>query len=354
MKIKGNELKTLIRHIIKETYSFLNEKFETGEWWIYPGGNVEFADGDLGDSNHESFVINHLIVEILDYFGISIDDSPDNYLSGYEEYIKNTLKHTGKLSEEELEEFDRDPAEMIIKKLLEQHSYSSPKQAEDAVMIAYGAHDRQTRDARDYAMKYLRWKRLDINRNNVIVQTWNLTESDIKDIAKGIGEAGNEWDNEDETDAQSVTIEVRSNNNLYRNIPYNELWSSDVIMKLGNYRLRSQLMNETFHNNKEWMLYEGEQNVTILFPDNTKLSLEVYSRGKRGEEKEQWRHRAASRWKSIANELHNDNQLSEVGNPIVRPWKECFKEALLDERMKEFIKSNYGTIFDPVNFTPRG
>ena len=73
-----------------------------------------------------------------------------------------------------------------------------------------------------------------------------------------------------------------------------------------------------------------------------------------GEDKEKWHRKAASRWKSVAREIYNDTELTEAGNPAVKSWKSCFKEALVHPKMQEFIRpENLAPVFDPVNFTPR-
>jgi hypothetical protein len=121
-------------------------------------------------------------------------------------------------------------------------------------------------------------------------------------------------------------------------------------------RQHPQAINENYHYlHKEYRLYEGNKHITAIFEDNSKLALEVHFHNNHGEDKDKWRRKAFTTWKSVANELHGDVQLSEVGNPIQKSWKECFKEALKHPKMKDYIRRNdQQPIFDPVNFTRVG
>lgn len=65
--MKTKLFKKFIKTIIQETLQVLNES-EIGEWWIYPGGHAEYANGDVGDMNHEGFVIQYLSREIYEHF----------------------------------------------------------------------------------------------------------------------------------------------------------------------------------------------------------------------------------------------------------------------------------------------
>jgi hypothetical protein len=336
------DLKTLIRQIIKEAINIV-EKLQGGEWWIYPGGDVQFADINIGDSGHEGYVIQHLSGEILSHFGLEIDEP--GLLAQHEEELKQALINDGKLSPEEQEEWEmKSPSEIILRKVIETGLYKDAKQAEDAVYIAYGS---SSRDGRDYAMKYLGWKRLDIRSSGAYVQTWFLTPEDLGDIACGVSDAGEDYGEEPgEEDTQTVEIEVRSNNKRYINIPLDVLHQPDAMNALGDYKAKTSWINESiFHENKDWIMYEGDGKVTTLFKDKSRLALEVRYHDKRGIDKDKYKSKAASRWKSIAREIYNGTGLSEGGNPIIKPWKVCFQEALDDPRMKEFIKKDFNPIF---------
>jgi hypothetical protein len=74
---------------------------------------------------------------------------------------------------------------------------------------------------------------------------------------------------------------------------------------------------------------------------------EVHYHDKHGEDRDKWRRQAFSKWKSVANEIHRDVQLTEVGNPVEKTWKECFQEALNHPKLKDYIrKPHHQKVFD--------
>ena len=87
-------------------------------------------------------------------------------------------------------------------------------------------------------------------------------------------------------------------------------------------------------------MYEGKDHIYALFEDGSKMTFEVHYHNNRGEDKEKWRRKAFSKWKSLANEIHNDVQLNEVGNPVEKSWKQAFQEALERPELQEFIRKN--------------
>ena len=104
----------------------------------------------------------------------------------------------------------------------------------------------------------------------------------------------------------------------------------------------TEIINESFHHlHKEYRMYEGHNHITTMFDDNSKLQFEVHYKNTHGIDKEKRRRKAFSKWKSLASKLHNDTQLSEVGNPIEKSWKECFQEALEDPELQEYIRKKH-------------
>ena len=68
----------------------LLQEVDRGEWWILPDGSAVFADGDVGDSNHEGHVIETLSREIYEHFlGEVYDDI--GLLSDYEDSLLHAL-----------------------------------------------------------------------------------------------------------------------------------------------------------------------------------------------------------------------------------------------------------------------
>lgn len=361
-----NHLKILVKSVIKETLNLLQEA-QNGEWWIYPGGDAQFADGNVGDSNHEGYVIDYVTREIYEHFvGSSIDDQM-GFLESWEDDLFRSLMSDNRLSEEEINEWKTGygPAPILVTKLLEDKVYKDPEQANFAVFGAYGS---QSKDMRDYAMKYLGWKRMTTHAGSTYLQTWFLTDSDLDTMKRGVGSAwGDLWDDSDEDESAAehdIYIEIMSNGKEFNDIPLKVFENASVKDIIGYKRdlpwMKEQQMNTQgwinegiFHENKEWIMYEGDDKITTLFQDNTRLTFEVRYPGVWGPDREKWRHKAASKWKSIAREIYTSQGLTEAGNPIVKPWKECYQEALSHPNMKEFIKKHHAPIFDPVNLTPR-
>ena len=176
------------------------KKSQVGEWWIDNYGQVMYADGDVGDMNHESYVIDHVIGKYI------YDEFDHGDWKDWEGFKKE-------LAKEELEE---QYGEEITNKLL-----SDPKQVEDAYlkklkemgmtneeyMIA-----EQMGDARKYGMEQLGWIR--VAGHNI--QTFNLTHDDLKRIADGLYDSNDNIDVED----PSFNIEVMSTGIVYSGIPF--------------------------------------------------------------------------------------------------------------------------------------
>lgn len=112
----------------------------------------------------------------------------------------------------------------------------------------------------------------------------------------------------------------------------------------------NECLFENFHENKEWFLYEGENNITAVFEDNSRQTFKVHFHENRGEDKHKHRTKAARTWKKLATEIRKNAGLNKVGNPIVIPWQECFQRALQDPLMKEFVDDLSATpIFENIN-----
>lgn len=174
-----------------------------GEFWIDSSGMLLYADGDVGDYNHEMYATQQLLSEILEYFGINEVENLDIY--SYYPQIKSFL------SPERLEEFEESP-DTVIFDILKEHGYPN---VEDAYKVIYGR-----KDPREYALKHWGWKR--VHGNNI--QTMFLTESDLRIISRALGELLQTEEDENET----FTIEVYSTHNVYDDVPLNIIDSGDV------------------------------------------------------------------------------------------------------------------------------
>ncbi len=377
----------VIDNSLNENTVVVSESHEHGEWWIDEYGGVEFADGDTGDYNHEAIVIQRLNYQILSNFGI---ENEEGTLSTSEEDLKRALKSDGRLTPDEEASWDnmagskqKGPSDIIIEKLVEDKAIGDKKQTEDAVYIAYGS---STRDARNYAMQYWGWKVMKTFNKYIEIQTWVLKPDDLSIIVKGIWEImDNDTDRDEDEDSEVgpdgfpgpfINVTVQAQGKRYSNIPLCVM-EKKMPAQINAYRsgvhvgYTENLKEDYHHHHKEYRMYEANRHIIAIFEDNTRLKFEVHFRNKHGEDRDKWRRRAFTTWKSLASKLHGDVTLSDACNPIQKPWKDCFKEALKDPKLKEFIRSNpHHKIFDdagypaevqgkaqpvvdPVNFTPR-
>lgn len=382
MKIK--QLEALIRRIVNESLDALEEDHQRGEWWIDDMGGTIFADVEIGDSGHEGVIIQSVAHEILSHFGI---DDAEGTLDNYEESIKEILIDADRMSEQDLEDWEassgsRSPYGVILKKLIEDKLFPTPEQTVAALGIAYGSSNL---DARDYGMKYMNWKIMKTYGSDIEIQTWKLTPEDLGLIVRGIWDIVEDTDDPSDSDNKigednypgpRINLTIQSTGKRFSGIPLAVL-EKKVPSSLLNYRSGGMSdfregLNEEYHiHHKEYKLYEGNRKIVALFEDNSRLSFEVHFRNTCGEDREKWRHRAMTTWKSLASKIHGDVQLSDACNPIQKSWKQSFKEALQDPKMQEFICSKpHQRVFDdkgypakvqgkpqpvidPVNFTPR-
>lgn len=163
-----------------------------GEYWVHEDGYVDFADGDIGDYNHE---------------GIVIRDVQNQIINKCEQSFRLRTKRGGFFSDSEYidwDEFKRALAEAYA----EDYIQSNPKKAKtikaylenDPNKLALAAFascgikkpELDTAegigDARDYAMKYWRWK----TYRDGNIDTWLMTKADLDAIINGIEQIADE------------------------------------------------------------------------------------------------------------------------------------------------------------------
>lgn len=153
----------------------------SGEYWFDDSGTAMYADGDIGDMNHEAYVQQSCVSSVLSQFDIH-DDSEYPSLENHEDEILETIVDSMDIEDEEekhlkLQELENDPASAIID-YLEKNNFEN---ASDAVFIAYGS----SRDAREFAIKNWGWSR--VHGKHIEVQT--LNSETLRNIKRGIGNA---------------------------------------------------------------------------------------------------------------------------------------------------------------------
>ena len=174
---------------------------QTGEWWIVDGQSI-YADGDIGEMNHEAYVIDSIQRKYAyDEFCASdwVDWDAFKKQLGIETYDE---QYGMKPNDQYQKKYQKELLTLAIKKLKEMGM------TDEEYLIAEGHGD-----ARVYGMENLGWKRVKMNN----IQTKTLTPDDLKDIANGLYDANNELSDNDET---PFNIEVVSTGALYQDVPY--------------------------------------------------------------------------------------------------------------------------------------
>jgi hypothetical protein len=209
---KGN---CLTEGIIKES------KFR-GEWW-FEDGQAIYADGDVGDTNHEGRVINILKMQIVDELGGDTSNDVE-YAGEFDDYADEIFEHIGgEFTPEELEDWKEGKYFDAIKSYIVR---AGSMELKEKFLYAFSSN----KDAREYALKYWGWQRVKGN----VIQTWTLTTQDLKNITSGLYEAYDEELNEPDA---VFFIEVMTTRSFYEDVPWRVL-QKDNPTALNAYRTR--------------------------------------------------------------------------------------------------------------------
>jgi hypothetical protein len=199
-----------------------------GEWWIIDG-TAHFADGDVGGFNHEDYAIKYAQDILMDGEGeweswVNIKaqstyeemKSENEFEEGYDEQKYWEL---GQLAQNDPEAF-----------LLEHMDEAGID--EDTFFVANG----NSRDAREWSMKKLGWKRMAGHE----ITTWTLTSKDFDSIKYGIWDAlPEEGLDEEGLDEETFNIEVMANETMYWGVPYHVI-DSGQLQELRGYSSKSE------------------------------------------------------------------------------------------------------------------
>lgn len=161
-------------HVAERIVSILLENAPSirGEYWIVDG-SVMFADGDVGDMNHEGYAIDHARRRIIEEFGGDSDD----------EFIDDSDIQTAVVNFFAEEGTPIDPADWTG--AAEQHLKTLPDAVKEVAVFhcALGMGD-----AREVAKRYWGWKW--VRHNNVA--TWTFDNNDRRSIISGLEEIGDQ------------------------------------------------------------------------------------------------------------------------------------------------------------------
>lgn len=203
-----------------------------GEFWL-ASGQALFADGNIGDYNHEGYVIEQVQNQYKDNDRLSWDEwqielakdyAERNNVQGMdeEEILLAALKETG-ISDEEYE-------------------------------IAEGRGD-----ARLFAIKNWGWKRV-LGTN---IETWTISAGDMRELANGLWDAYGE-----DVEKATFDIHVLSNNKWYNDVP-DEVLSVANPMKLRDYDSQlirnAQTYQDILDNPKEYYGDDTKSNNAHLY-----------------------------------------------------------------------------------------
>lgn len=181
---------------------------QEGEWWIQDG-QAMFADGDIGDMNHEGMVIQNVQGNI-----VSNSDHPEfdygEYVDwdGWKQAVAQEKMEEWKAEGRDLSQVDEEDALMEV---LNELGVS-----DEEYQVAEGMTD-----ARDYGMEHQGWKR--VQGNNI--ETWTLTASDLRSIAQGL------WDILESSGSEEnpeFNIYVHSTGKWYNDIPLEAIESENI------------------------------------------------------------------------------------------------------------------------------
>lgn len=219
------------------------KKAQTGEWWIIDGSAV-FADGDVGDMNHEAYVIESIKRKY------AYDEFDKGEYIEWDEFKKELAleafeEEFGKRPTEQYYQKYKDKMEDLYLKKLKEMGMTDEEYA-----LAEGIGD-----AREYGLKNLGWKR--VKQNNI--QTNTLTVDDLKEIANGLYDIN---DALDENSDVEFNIEMVSTGAFYTDVPF-KLISDGAPSQLRQYQSVYAKNNSWYRFAQSaystfWMLPDGE------------------------------------------------------------------------------------------------
>ena len=177
-------------------FNFINKNMS--EYWIEEDGDVQFADGDVGDYNHEGAAIEHIYGEFQEKIAALADKLGIEYeFNKWGEIDTEAVKETLVQIHELLTERKKRPM--------------SSNQASSYTMRSIGANEEAFRilwggsGAADYAMEHYGW--IAVRSNNVEFYGWNQRKKE--QIANGLQEilsSEGGWDNEEEEEEEEFSL----------------------------------------------------------------------------------------------------------------------------------------------------
>lgn len=211
-------------------YKILKLAQLSGEYWIDSSGGAIFADGDVGDYNHEGYVMVSILGKYdLDYEGSGVDLQGNiaGFVNERWDDVLNYYVQTGELTAEQYQVAVSNPMAEIEPGYTYKEYMVDNFTGTEALLMAGATQEEADLamgrgDARLYATKEWGWKRL-AGRD---VETWTATSKDLETIASGLYDAYGE-----ECEGALFNIWVASANKWYKDVSY-EIISSGNVMAL--------------------------------------------------------------------------------------------------------------------------
>ncbi len=169
----------------------------SGEYWL-DGGTATYADGDIGDMNHEGYVIDQAQRLVIDSFPEAPEfdsNSPD--WDSFEAWLEET--------------YGEDETELIA-------ALKKADVSEDLFDVARGIGHI---DPRAYAAEHWGWVR--VAGNDIQLDT--LNKEKLKDLANGLSDA---YSDVEESDFISQSYNIETKTAYYTDVPYPVLEEGDM------------------------------------------------------------------------------------------------------------------------------
>lgn len=122
-------------------------RIKIGEYWLLPDGSRVFADGDVGDYNHEGYVVSVIIDKICDFLDIqnTFDDDGAMFRCTLGDHIYP----------ERYGWDEEDPHDRLAKELVKARVFK-----QDEIEDVFSAFTGNTTDARALAINRWKWIRI--------------------------------------------------------------------------------------------------------------------------------------------------------------------------------------------------
>ena len=189
-----------------------------GEYWITDTGEIEYADGDIGDYNHEMLVIQTVRYILLNAINADTDFNT--------EFLDKDTFITAIINETETDEAKKENIEEILTKKLEELNQTN--------IISHIPIALEKGDARYFAMQQLGW--CWIKNNSATV--WQINKESLNLIKNGISEILTD-ENDENIEEFNITISSAKTNRSY-NINWIELETGNIEFSNNNYIFESK------------------------------------------------------------------------------------------------------------------